>query len=80
MEPIKIKIPDDVEVENLSEWLCKKINKVKITDITTTQDFELSLKGKIVTVKHPDEKQLKLFANKLTKLLISSHKLNGSMK
>ena len=71
MDPIKIKIPDDVEVESLSEWLCKKINKVKMTDITTTQDFELSLKGRIVTVKHPDEKQFDTFS--------FAHTANGSL-
>jgi hypothetical protein len=43
-----------------------------MTDITTTEDFDVSVNGRDITIRHPNKKQLKMFSTRLKVLIKDS--------
>ena len=73
METKTLKIPKNVKIDtNVGDFVSRKIMKVKMGDMTTAHDFELNVKGRDVTVYHPNKKSLNLFAKRLNLLIKDS--------
>tara|TARA_R110001606_G_scaffold384114_2_gene546798 strand:- start:2633 stop:2905 length:273 start_codon:yes stop_codon:yes gene_type:complete len=72
-EAVKIKIPKSVRIDTtVGDFIGRKINRVKMTDITTTEDFDVSVNGRDITIRHPNKKQLKMFSTRLKVLIKDS--------
>lgn len=72
-EAVKIKIPKNVKINTtIGDFVGRKINRVKMSDITTTEDFDVSVRGHEITIRHPNKKQLKMFSTRLKVLIKDS--------
>lgn len=83
--PSKIlKIPKSISVPKVEvgSWVMKRIDKVKMTDITTTKQFDIYVKSRSeITISHENAKQLNLFTSKLNKIFKGSvNKLKAAIK
>lgn len=83
--PTKIlKIPKSIEVSKyeVGAWVAKRIDKVKMTDITSTKQFEIYVASRSeIKVTHENTKQLNLFTAKLNKIFKGSvNKLKTAIK
>jgi hypothetical protein len=65
-----LKIPKKLVInDSLPIYVSKKIMKVKMSDITTTEEFSVNIKGRSVIIKHSNERELKKFSSRLNKLI-----------
>jgi len=83
--PTKIlKIPKSISVPKteVGSWVMKRIDKVKMTDITTTKQFDIYIKSRSeIKITHENTKQLNLFTTKLNKIIKGSvNKLKTAIK
>ena len=78
----KIKIAKTIEINgNVSDYVCAKINRVKMSDITTTAEFSVYVEGREVTVSNINQKALDKFCKELTRLMKDGgNKLNKMLK
>ena len=66
MKERKLKIPKDFVInDNIGNWVSAKINKIKMSDITTTEDFSISVDNRVVYVRHNNVRQLTTFCKRL---------------
>lgn len=77
-----IKIAKSIEITgNISDFICAKINRIKMIDITTTDEFTVSVDGRNVTVKNNNKKALDKFCKELTRLIKGGgNRLNKMLK
>jgi len=72
-ESVKIKIPKNVVINStVGDFVGGKINRIKMSDITTTEDFDVRINGREITVLHPNKKDIKKFTTRLKKLIKDS--------
>lgn len=71
MYKFTIRIPDDMRTDNMADWLYKKICKVNMSDITTDKEFKVTVKNRDIYITGDTDKQLKIFADRLSKLISS---------
>ena len=68
METAKLKIPKSIKIPGyeVGDWVTKRIDKIKMTDITTVKDFSIYVKSRNeITVSHENKSQLNKFISKL---------------
>lgn len=70
MPDTTIKIPKTVEIKgNTHDFVCAKINRIKMSDITTTAEFSVKVIGRDITVSNSNKKALDKFCKQLKSLI-----------
>ncbi len=65
-----LKIPKAVEITgNVGDFVCAKINRIKMSDITTTAEFSVYVREREITVSNSNQKALDKFCKELRRLI-----------
>jgi ribosome-associated translation inhibitor RaiA len=65
-----IKIPKNIEIKgNMSDFVCAKINRIKMSDITTTAEFSVTVTDQDIVISNTNQKALDRFCKELRRLI-----------
>jgi hypothetical protein len=66
--------------KEMNNFISGKVNRVKMSDIEGTADFNVKIDGMDVIVSYPDTKPLNKFTTRLKKLIKAGNPLVNAMK